>query len=63
MQKRQQVSGSVLRGDIDGAVALAREVAPGALEAHPAVLFRLQCQKFMELVSGQGVRFRVRGLR
>ncbi|GAB4824065.1 hypothetical protein N2152v2_011111 [Parachlorella kessleri] len=53
MQKRQQVSGCVLRGDIDGAVALAREVAPGSLEAHPAVLFRLQCQKFMELINAK----------
>ena len=30
----------------------AEELAPGALAAHPRVYFKLQCQKFAELVRG-----------
>ncbi len=31
-------------------MAAAEALAPGALAAQPAVLFRLQCQRFLELV-------------
>ena len=31
-------------------MAAAEALVPGALAAEPAVLFRLQCQRFLELV-------------
>ena len=37
-------------GDVDRALAEVEAYAPGALEAHPRLLFRLRCQKFIELV-------------
>ena len=40
----------VLAGDIDGAMAQTEALAPGTLEAHPSLLFRLHCQTFLELV-------------
>ena len=49
-----QINDSLLRGDIDTALALAEQEAPGSLEAHPRVLFRLRCQKFIGLVSVWG---------
>eukprot|EP00887_Chlorella_sp_A99_P006148 scaffold22.g6148.t1 len=49
MRTQQQINESILRGDVDTALALAALVAPGALEARPRVLFRLRCQKFIGL--------------
>ena len=43
----------VLAGDIDGAMAQTEALAPGTLEAHPSLLFRLHCQTFLELVRPQ----------
>ena len=34
-------------------MAAAEALVPGALAAQPAVLFRLQCQQFLELVRGR----------
>ena len=42
---------ALVAGRIDDAMSSAEHVAPGVLQAHPGILFRLQCQKFMELVS------------
>ncbi|EIE25153.1 SPRY-domain-containing protein [Coccomyxa subellipsoidea C-169] len=41
---------ALVAGRIDDAMSSAEHVAPGVLQAHPGILFRLQCQKFMELV-------------
>ena len=43
----------VLAGDIDGAMAQTEALAPGTLEGHPSLLFRLHCQTFLELVRTQ----------
>ena len=45
-----QIMDKVLAGDIDGAMAQTEALAPGTLEAHPSLLFRLHCQTFLELV-------------
>lgn len=46
----------VLAGDIDGAMAQTEALAPGTLEAHPSLLFRLHCQTFLELVRSRTCR-------
>ena len=48
---RAGVAEAVIAGRIDDAMSDAERVAPGVLQAHPGVLFRLHCQKFMELVG------------
>lgn len=53
-QVRQQVGERVAAGDIDAALALTQQLAPGLLAANPHMHFRLLCQKFAELVSGGG---------
>ncbi|BDA41395.1 Ran-binding protein 9 [Coccomyxa sp. Obi] len=47
---RAGVAEAVIAGRIDEAMSDAERVAPGVLQAHPSILFRLHCQKFMELV-------------
>lgn len=37
---------------MEEAIAAAEALVPGALAAQPAVLFRLQCQRFLELARG-----------
>ena len=37
-------------GEIDVALALVRQLAPGLLDGDPHIHFRLQCQKFAEMV-------------
>lgn len=49
-QVRQRIGEQVQAGDIDTALALTRQLAPGLLEADRRTHFRLQCQKFAELV-------------
>ena len=41
-------------GDLDAALALTQQLAPGLLAANPRIHFRLQCQKFAELVRQAG---------
>lgn len=48
---RKEVGERVVAGDIDAALALTRQLAPGLLEADPRTHFRLLCQKFAEMVS------------
>lgn len=40
----------VSEGDIDAALELTEAVVPGALGANPAILFRLHCQKYAQMV-------------
>ena len=47
---RQAVAEAAAAGRIEEAMAAAEALVPGALAAQPAVLFRLQCQQFLELV-------------
>lgn len=48
---RAGVAEAVIAGRIDDAMSDAERVAPGVLQAHPSILFKLHCQKFMELVG------------
>lgn len=50
---RQAVAEAAAAGRIEEAMAAAEALVPGALAAQPAVLFRLQCQQFLELVRGR----------
>ncbi|KAK9909014.1 hypothetical protein WJX75_006058 [Coccomyxa subellipsoidea] len=47
---RAGVAEALIAGHIEDAMSTAERVAPGVLQAHPSILFRLHCQKFMELV-------------
>ena len=47
---RSSLSAALRAGDIDRALAEVEQYAPGALQANPRLLFRLRCQKFVELV-------------
>ena len=47
---RQRIYDAVLSGNIDEALSQTDAVAPGTLEKHPKILFRLRCQKFVEMV-------------
>lgn len=49
---RAGVAEALIAGHIEDAMSTAERVAPGVLQAHPSILFKLHCQKFMELVSG-----------
>ena len=49
---RSSISTALRVGDIDQALAEVEQYAPGALQANPRLLFRLRCQKFVELVRG-----------
>lgn len=49
-QLRKRLAERVAAGDIDAALQLTRQLAPGLLEANPRIHFRLQCQKFAEMV-------------
>ncbi len=49
-RSRQAAAEAAAAGRVEEAVAAAEALAPGALAAQPAVLFRLQCQRFLELV-------------
>jgi len=49
-RRRQAAAEAAAAGRVEEAVAAAEALAPGALAAQPAVLFRLQCQRFLELV-------------
>ncbi|KAI3427988.1 hypothetical protein D9Q98_006376 [Chlorella vulgaris] len=51
MQVRQQIDERVQAGDIDAALALTEQVAPGLLAGNPHIHFRLQCQKFAEMIK------------
>jgi len=48
---RQRIYEAVLSGNIDEALSQTDAMAPGTLEKYPRILFRLRCQKFMEMVS------------
>jgi hypothetical protein len=50
LQMRQQVCERVAGGDIDAALELLEQLAPGLLAADTRIHFRLQCQKFAEMV-------------
>lgn len=47
---RQQIQDHIRCGQIDPAIHLVEQLAPGTLASHPRVAFRLHCQKFIELV-------------
>jgi hypothetical protein len=49
---RAAVEQSVAAGRVEEAAAAAEALAPGVLDAHPRVRFRLRAQAFMELVRG-----------
>ena len=49
-QARSSISAALRAGDLDQALAQTEQYAPGGLEANPRLLFRLRCQKFVELV-------------
>jgi hypothetical protein len=51
VKHRRGVAEAVVAGRIDEAMAAAEALAPGVLAAHPNILFRLHCQKFIELVG------------
>ncbi|EFN58155.1 hypothetical protein CHLNCDRAFT_34313, partial [Chlorella variabilis] len=51
MQVRQQIGERVEAGDVDAALALTEQLAPGLLAASPRIHFRLQCQKFAEMIK------------
>ncbi|PRW56754.1 Ran-binding 10 [Chlorella sorokiniana] len=51
MQMRQRISERVQAGDIDAALELTRQLAPGLLESNRRIHFRLQCQKFAEMIK------------
>ena len=48
---RQRIYDAVVSGNIDEALSQTDAVAPGTLEKHPKILFKLRCQKFMQMVS------------
>lgn len=52
-QMRQRISERVQAGDIDAALELTRQLAPGLLEGNRRIHFRLQCQKFAEMVGAR----------
>ena len=47
---RQRIYEAVLSGNIDEALSQTDAIAPGTLEKHPRILFKLRCQKFMQMV-------------
>ncbi|GMH45879.1 hypothetical protein BSKO_13842 [Bryopsis sp. KO-2023] len=49
---RQKIYEAVLSGNIDEALSQTEAAAPGALEKHPRILFKLRCQKFMQMLQG-----------
>lgn len=49
---RKQISEAIMAGQIDDAVAMLNQMAPTLLAKHPALNFRLLCQKFMGMVRG-----------
>ncbi|PSC72505.1 Ran-binding 10 [Micractinium conductrix] len=51
MQLRRQIGKHVAAGEIDVALALVRQLAPGLLDGDPHIHFRLQCQKFAEMIK------------
>ncbi len=50
-QMRQRICECVQGGDIDAALDLTRQLAPGLLAGNRRIHFRLQCQKFAEMVG------------
>lgn len=50
-QAREQVSAAVRQGLIHEAMALAENLAPGVINAHPSVALQLELQAFIELVG------------
>lgn len=55
---RAGVAEALIAGHIEDAMSTAERVAPGVLQAHPSILFRLHCQKFMELVRSSSPTIR-----
>lgn len=53
VKRRREISDCIAAGNIDRAIALTEELAPGTLEASPAILLRLHVQVFLELVRQQ----------
>ncbi|CAD7702636.1 unnamed protein product, partial [Ostreobium quekettii] len=49
---RQKIYDAVVNGNIDEALSQTDSIAPGTLETHPQILFKLRCQKFMEMLQG-----------
>ncbi|KAK9834310.1 hypothetical protein WJX81_005519 [Elliptochloris bilobata] len=52
-RSRQAVAEAAAAGRVEEAVDMAEALVPGALAAQPAVLFRLHCQRFLELVRAR----------
>ncbi|KAK9820291.1 hypothetical protein WJX72_008659 [[Myrmecia] bisecta] len=50
IKERRRVYDLVVHGQMKDAMALTEVTAPGTLQSHPKVAFRLQCQNFVELV-------------
>ena len=50
IQARKSIGEAIVTGDINLALDLIHQAAPNMLTKHHALNFRLQCQKFMELV-------------
>eukprot|EP00210_Caulerpa_lentillifera_P006479 g6191.t1 len=48
---RQRIYEAVLCGNIDEALSQTDAIAPGTLEAHPRILFKLRCQKFIQMIQ------------
>ena len=46
----RRVSDAVAAGNIDEAMQVAEDLAPGVMAAHPRIAFALRCQKFCELI-------------
>ena len=50
VELRHQVQEHLLAGQIPEAMAAIEQAAPGTLDSHPRIKFRLQCQQFVEMV-------------
>jgi hypothetical protein len=50
VKRRREISNCVAAGDVERAIDLTEQLAPGTLEASPSVLLRLHIQIFIELV-------------
>jgi len=48
---RQKIRSAILEGDIDKALVITREKFANVLVDKPQILFRLQCRKWVELIS------------
>jgi len=48
---RQRIYEAVISGNIDEALSQTESIAAGTLEKHPRILFKLRCQKFMQMVQ------------